>query len=67
MSKPKIKNTVRISFTVIDEHGEEALNRDYFVPFERIKQASFPVLPEVANTEAQKFHEAAVMMDCFGK
>ena len=67
MSKAKINNTVRISFTVIDENGEETLNRYYFLPFEKIKQASFPVLPDVAQTEAQKFHEAAVMMDCFGK
>lgn len=67
MSKPKIKNTVRISFTVIDEHGEEALNRDYFVPFEKIKQASFPILPDVAQGEAQKFHETAVMMGVFGE
>ncbi|HDG8070789.1 TPA: hypothetical protein PCO50_000961 [Klebsiella pneumoniae] len=67
MSKAKIKNTVRISFTVIDENGEETLNRDYFLPFEKIKQASFPVLPDVAQTEARKFHEAAVMMGVFGE
>ncbi|MDU7329446.1 MAG: hypothetical protein E7L34_21400, partial [Klebsiella pneumoniae] len=63
----KIKNTVRISFTVIDEKGEETLNRDYFLPFEKIKQATFPVLPDVAQTEAQKFNEAAVMMGVFGE
>lgn len=67
MSKAKIKNTVRISFTVIDENGEETLNRDYFLPFEKIKQSTFPILPEVAQTEAQKFHEAAVMMGVFGE
>lgn len=67
MSKPKPKNTVRISFTVIDEQGEETLNRDYFVPFEQIKQANFPILSDVAHGEAQKFHEAAVMMDAFGE
>ncbi|NPE52401.1 hypothetical protein E0I03_15345 [Dickeya dadantii] len=67
MSSPKPKNTVRISFTVIDEDGEETLSRDYFVPFEQIKRARFPALPEAAQTEAQKFHEAAVMMGCFGE
>ncbi|CAM6490540.1 hypothetical protein [Enterobacter intestinihominis] len=67
MKKLKLKNTVRISFTVIDENGEETLNRDYFVPFEQIKQASFPILPDSAQTEAQKFHETAVMMGCFGE
>jgi len=67
MNSPKPKNTVRVSFTVIDEHGEETLNRDYFVPFEKIKQAQFPILPDVAQTEAQKFHEAAVMMGVFGE
>ncbi|MED5734148.1 hypothetical protein [Enterobacter ludwigii] len=67
MSKPKPKNTVRISFTVIDENGEETLNRDYFLPFVQIKHARYPVLPDVAQTEAQKFHEAAVMMGCFGE
>lgn len=65
MSNPKPKNTVRISFTVIDENGEETLNRDYFVPFQKIKQARFPILPDAAQAEAQKFHEAAVMMGCF--
>ncbi|ELW2864880.1 hypothetical protein QMI71_003198 [Salmonella enterica] len=63
----KTKNVVRISFTVIDENGDETLNRDYFMPFEQIKQARFPVLPDAAKTEAQKFHEAAVMMDVFGE
>lgn len=63
----RIKNAVRISFTVIDENGNETLNRDYFVPFEQIKQASFPILPDSAQVEAQKFHEAAVMMGSFGE
>lgn len=67
MSKPKIKNTVRISFTVIDDNGDETLSRDCFVPFEKIKQAGFPILPNVAQSEAQKFHESAVMMDIFGE
>ncbi|WP_226052661.1 hypothetical protein [Dickeya chrysanthemi] len=67
MSIPKPKNTVRISFTVIDENGEETLSRDYFLPFKQITQARFPALPEAAQTEAQKFHEAAVMMGCFGE
>ena len=67
MSKPKPKSTVRISFTVIDESGEETLNRDYFVSFKEIKRARFPVLPDVAQNEAQKFHEAAVMMGVFGE
>ncbi|EHC1064024.1 hypothetical protein JY216_002320 [Salmonella enterica subsp. enterica serovar Chomedey] len=63
----RTKNAVRISFAVIDENGNETLNRDYFVPFEQIKQASFPILPDSAHDEAQKFHEAAVMMGCFGE
>lgn len=63
----RTKNAVRISFTVIDENGDETLNRDYFVPFEKIKQANFPILPDSAQVEAQKFHEAAVMMGCFGE
>lgn len=67
MSKPKPKSTVRISFTVIDESGEETLNRDFFVPFEKIKSARFPALPDAAQDEAKKFHEAAVMMGCFGE
>ncbi|WP_439412795.1 hypothetical protein [Enterobacter ludwigii] len=67
MSKPKLKNTVRISFTVIDGEGEETLSRDYFVSFEEIKHSRFPVLPDAAQSEAQKFHEAAVMMGCFGE
>ncbi|HFT8655597.1 TPA: hypothetical protein ACGSTA_001156 [Enterobacter cloacae] len=67
MSKPKQKNTVRISFTVINEKGVETLSRDCFVSFEEIKQGSFPVLPEVVTSEAIKFHEAAVMMGCFGE
>lgn len=67
MSKPKPKNTVRISFAVIDEAGEETLSRDFFVSFEEIKSARFPVLADAAQVEAQKFHEAAVMMGCFGE
>lgn len=67
MSNTRLKNTVRISFTVIDDNGDETLSRDYLVPFEKIKQASFPILPDVAQSEAQKFHEAAVMMDIFGE
>ncbi|ECD9611585.1 hypothetical protein FNZ18_19795 [Salmonella enterica subsp. salamae] len=63
----KTKNAVRISFAVIDENGDETLSRDYFVPFEQIKQARFPILPDAAQNEAQKFHEAAVMMGCFGE
>ncbi|WP_448309806.1 hypothetical protein [Pantoea sp. PGP6] len=67
MNIPKPKNTVRISFTIINESGEETLSRDLFVPLEKIKNSRFPVLPDVAQAEAQKFHEAAVMMGCFGE
>lgn len=67
MNTPLPKNTVRISFTVIDENGEESLKRDYFLPFDQITKSRFPILPEAAHREAQKFHDAAVMMEIFGK
>lgn len=67
MTTPAPKNTIRISFTVIDENGKETLSRDHFVSFTEIKASAVPVLPMHAQREAQKFHEAAVMMGSLGE
>lgn len=59
------KNTIRISFTVIDQDGKETLHRDHCVSFAELKQSVIPALPLHAQEEARKFQEAVVMMGIF--
>lgn len=65
MGAPAPKNTIRISFAVIDENGNETLQKDHYVSFVELKNSVIPTLPLHAQEEARKFHEAAVMMGIF--